>query len=196
MQISFSDILMKKEKWAKEFSEGSPLLYETLLKLWEHGFETVGCCRGHSHESFRSSSYIGFRYPAKEKTLDLLSNLHYRNMKLSFSKNTFAIRAQEESIFSAIQQALDSQGQECPKIYYDLLNFIENYNKDDFLQIILSNQNKTITFSTTDEEIIKQLEKKYIPFFDRKNYSLFGKTFPRVCQFQLDSLSFLQEIII
>lgn len=68
-----------KEKYAYEFSEGNHSLEKCLIKLWDEGFETIGCCGGHgNHES-----YIGFKLD--DKALQFLSNIKKENIKITFS---------------------------------------------------------------------------------------------------------------
>ena len=68
-----------KEKYAYEFSEGNHSLERCLIKLWDEGFETIGCCGGHgNHES-----YIGFKLD--DKAIQFLSNIKKENIKITFS---------------------------------------------------------------------------------------------------------------
>lgn len=68
-----------KEKYAYEFSEGNHSLEKCLIKLWDEGFETIGCCGGHgNHES-----YIGFKLD--DKAIQFLSNIKKENIKITFS---------------------------------------------------------------------------------------------------------------
>lgn len=48
--IKINDVLKEKEKAAKIFSEGSKSLEELLLLVWEFGYSTRACCKGHEKE--------------------------------------------------------------------------------------------------------------------------------------------------
>lgn len=45
------------EEQAEIFSEGSPVLKETLKLLWAKGHQTIGCCSGHEGQEY---SYVSF----------------------------------------------------------------------------------------------------------------------------------------
>lgn len=51
VHLDFYDKEVDIEKIAKEFSEGDPLLCNSLLELWKNGIKTSACCRGHNENA-------------------------------------------------------------------------------------------------------------------------------------------------
>ena len=111
------DIINKdKEKYAYEFSEGNHSLEKCLLKLWNEGFETIGCCRGHDNHK----AYIGLKLD--EKAIKFLSNIKKENIIITFLS---FINEKTNNLHYSIKEINSN------KIFNNIINSFDKDNKID-----------------------------------------------------------------
>lgn len=173
--IPFEEIQNNKEKYAKEFSEGSKLLEQTLLMLWENHIETVGCCIGHNDG--KSQQYIGFPLSNKEKLIELFSSLDKSKIQISFvtngdHKSTTIKKYGKNDIFENIIQSLSK-----PKKDNEIEKIIEKMisrKSNSYFNLHLYYENNRLSnwvIHTTDPEIINQYKGKYE--YKELNYGMY-----------------------
>lgn len=158
------DILNNKYELAKEYSEGSSELEKCLLKLWNNGFETIGCCKGHADKP-KSKPYIGFKFNDIEKSVRLLSSLDKENIIINFTsqdhKKTFVIRKNSEPIYDNIMNAID--GYKIDNDIMKILTFLSNYDDAEYItiRIYYKDNEYKVYVNTVNPKIIDEFKEKY-----------------------------------
>lgn len=132
------EILTNIDKYATDFSEGDSLLEKVLKLLWNEGFETIGCCKGHQEKN--TKPYIGIKITSKEKILNLLSSLDKNDIHISFVSSKGRIscgikKNKEENIFENILKFYNRIDVEEDKILKEIINEILSRKYTEYLNI-------------------------------------------------------------
>lgn len=162
-ETSFEAILNDVDKYAKEFSEGDPLLEQTLKVLWNSGFETKGCCRGHDNKR----AYIGIKINDTDKTIKLLSSLNKNDIIITFlsyeGELSCSIKSYNNNdIFSNILNSFDKNivDNEIEKV----INKLAVRKNKDYLNVHFYYNGSTLPkmyINTTDLELINKYKNKF-----------------------------------
>jgi hypothetical protein len=164
-KVDIDEIKLNQVQYAKEFSEGSRKLEKTLLMLWNAGFETNGCCRGHKGNP--SEQYIGLAIKSKDKIVQLLSSLDQENLHFSIVrlKDSYGITIRKycnKSIYDNVMNAL--KGKKVNKQIEHIITKVLNYKAGYYVNIhyyFRNNQLKKCTFQTDDPMMIHKNQNKY-----------------------------------
>lgn len=159
--------MKNKEELARLYSEGSKELYNCLLGLWDNGFETLGCCKGHDDEKNNHRQYIALKKNDNDKIIKLLTLLDKKDIIISFLNDHVSIKKNNDiDIYNNILNALDnyktSNTINLDKDIIDIINFIDN-NDYNYVNIHLyyDNQNIKKYINTSDMKLINELKDKY-----------------------------------
>lgn len=154
-------VIIMNEILARQYSEGNNDLYQCLQLIWNNGFETIGCCKGHDNKR----QYIGFKINNLEKCINLLSSLNKEDIIISFlvegNQRNFSIKKNKnKDIFNNIIDSLNKTSTD--NVINKIGNYINSYN-DKYLNIHLYylNNNVNIYINTTNDNLINELKNKY-----------------------------------
>lgn len=95
VHLDFYNKSADKKEIARQFAEGDPLLYETILELWEKGIKTLACCKGHTlKDGSQTNPYLSIIIDEKSEQIvrNICNFIHYYNrdgFDLRFSNNLF-----------------------------------------------------------------------------------------------------------
>lgn len=175
--ITFDEIKINLDKFAKEFSEGSIDLENTLKILWKNNFETVGCCSGHDNKT----EYIGFKVDDKDKYINFISSIDKSKIHISFvlkNKNLIVSikKLGDTDIYGYITSAINGINKD--NEIESIINKLSNYQKNNYINIHLYYDNKELTsykMITDDTNIIEEYKSKYefVIINEKTNYYCF-----------------------
>lgn len=145
--IDMDTILANKEKYALEFSEGNQLLKTLLLKLWDNGIFTRGCCIGHEEEEEIFGSYIGIDLLNSDinKVLCFFDNIEKDNLYISSTSD-----------FSNVGCSVHSFDKNDNHFFNNLINALEKTNSH--------NDTKLVSEYMKKIDIIKEYNDKLLNF--------------------------------
>lgn len=152
---SREEILKDKERFAKEFSEGNPMLEQILLFCFNNGIETFGCCAGHlkSNGTTSMSPYIAMKKDETSEAFisNLISKLKDENeislgMQNVLNRISFTMHFghnDSDYFWGKILEVLESTKQderekyeaEIPKPFSKLQNFLDENGDTGFTYI-------------------------------------------------------------
>lgn len=144
-------INQNKVEYAYDFSEDNKSLEKCLLTIWDNGFETIGCCKG--HDDYKA--YIGFKL--NDKAIRLLSNIKKRNIKITFvslfneksREINFTIKdINNDNMFDDILKTYNSN----QKIDEDIKSIIDFISKgfDGYVNVRMLYKERLVIYLVTD----------------------------------------------
>ena len=168
MHYDIETVLNDKKKYASLFCEGNSDLYAVLMKLWNNGFKTVGCCGGHND----NSDYVGIALNKnKKQIINLLSAISKKDICIVFTakddnKNISIKKRNKESnnnIFKEILEVFDKN--EIDEDIVKITNYIMDF-KDGYINIRLyfENGKMDVYVNTDNQKLIAKLKTKYDNF--------------------------------
>lgn len=173
--ISTEDINNNIDYYAKEFSEGNPTLEKLLKDMWNRGYETIGCCTGHEDDE-TAKPYIAFKVNNKKQTLNLISSINKKNVRISLTTykggfNCGILSRSREDIFENIINSLNQENvdKELEEIFNKMNELDKEYHNN---LLIYYNDNSIIEgirLNTEDKRIIDKLIK------DNYSYQILNK---------------------
>ena len=162
--MSFDDVIKDQEKYAQIFSEDHEPLGKLLIKIWDSGIKTVGCCKGHEDHK----AYIGFDFKYNQiAVIKMLNHLSFENICLSFVLendtcllSVQALTANTQDLFAKFhgQKNKSSSNELEETIKY--INNVDNIKYSNF-RFYFKNDNYNIYLNTSDEAIINEFKKAY-----------------------------------
>ena len=173
---SMEEIFENKESKAKEFSEGNSHLENVLLKLWDMGLKTVGCCASHPTEEkngyvYHSDPCVAFRYDEDFDTelrlissinKNLINHIDFSIAKPYLSLGIYGIKEYVNEFFDDVYN-IDDNIKRIMTISNQLKNRDSYDESDTFgVDIVYNNGNvEKIALYTNISDIAKKLTDHY-----------------------------------
>lgn len=160
--ISNDEIKKKIDYYAKEFSEGNPILENLLKEMWQRDYETIGCCTGHEDDE-TSRPYIAFVVNNKSKTINLLSSINKDNIRIGFVTDNGKLQCSisalnDQDIFQDIIDSLDKDSNNEDILnYLDKMLELDNNKYNNLIIYYRNNKIDKIRFNTNDMVIVQKL---------------------------------------